>query len=69
MQCSSGKATYPSRAIAKVVSKRIKRTGHAHLPLLRPYQCSLCGDWHLTSHVNYPSIPHHHRRPEKVASE
>lgn len=69
MMCSSGKATYPTRAVAKVVAKKLKRRGYSYLPKLRPYQCRECTQWHLTSKVNFPRIPDHHLRPEKAVQQ
>lgn len=48
------KTTYTSRADAKRVARKIKNGGKSFRiamasDQLRPYKCSVCGWWHLTS--------------------
>jgi hypothetical protein len=50
--CSSGKATYMSPAKARRVIPKMQGGNKADEfagKRLRPYECRLCGHWHLTS--------------------
>lgn len=54
MACSSRKITYPNRHDAKAAARVIKSGGKKNrrgikASRLRPYECPLCGLWHLTS--------------------
>ena len=60
MWCASGKLTYYSRAYAKRKARDIKVNKGTHRKVkmqdskLRPYQCKLCGLWHLTKGATLP---------------
>ena len=60
MPCASGKLTYHTRAYAKrkardiKVNKGTRRTVKMYYSKLRPYQCRLCGLWHLTKGTTLP---------------
>lgn len=60
MSCPSGKVSYVNRSKAKQVSKTVKSVGRGNLQIrysclkLKPYQCRLCGMWHLTSQGKLP---------------
>ena len=53
MECPSGKVTYGKRASAKKAARTIKTNG-GHTKdgrNMKPYKCSECGWWHLTTSV------------------
>jgi hypothetical protein len=50
--CPTGKIAYHDRAHAERAARRLLRVGY-----YRPYPCSECGWWHLTSR------PYNQRRP------
>ena len=53
LRACHGKVRYSSRALARTVARRIRRTGG---PRLQPYQCTFCGLHHLghkTGHATY----------------
>lgn len=54
-----GKTRYRSRSKAKEICKVIKSAGKGNLDKpcnskLFPYQCKICGMWHLTSQGKLP---------------
>lgn len=53
-KCAS-KVVYTTRAVAKKMSKRIKRRGKGDMTCnkLYPYKCMTCPYWHLTKQGKY----------------
>lgn len=47
----AAKVLYATRTIAKREAKRLKRLGRGAHNRVRPYQCNVCGLWHLTSEL------------------
>lgn len=54
-RCLSAKVAYRKKRQAKREADRLSRLSNPRRrPNLRPYQCGLCGMWHLTSKTPMP---------------
>ncbi len=59
MTCPSGKTSYRTKSKAKDVCKTLKGLGKGNLNkvpngTLVPYECKLCGNYHITSMGKLP---------------
>jgi len=65
IKCETGKILFPSRKeaadyIKLYTSSRNKTTNHMKL---KPYECHICGEWHMTSQAkNTQKIKKKHYR-------